>query len=183
MDAVRDPLTGDLFVASLLSGDVRRIRWTGAGGDTPPVAIAAATPDSGSAPLQVSFRVRPAATPMATRCRSCGCSATAPPPTAMAPQHGYTLAGTYSAVLVVDDRRGGITRDTLTIRATSDFAFPTTSLLDRFDRANGPIGPLWQGNTTDLLIDAQRAATRSDPRRGRSTGSPASAPSRRLTGP
>lgn len=157
VDMARDPLTGDLFVVSLISGDVRRIRWTGPGGDTPPVALANATPDSGAAPLVVAFSGAASSDADGDTLDYLWLFGDGSTATGVSAAHAYPLPGAYDAVLVVDDRRGGIARDTLAIRVTADYAFPTTALLDRFDRPDGLLGPLWLGDTAGIGIESQAA--------------------------
>ena len=57
VDMTVDPNTGDLVYVSILTGQIRRIRWIGGGqgGNLPPVVKAQALPDVGVAPLTVTF--------------------------------------------------------------------------------------------------------------------------------
>lgn len=157
VDLEADPATGDLLYVSLYSGEVRRVRWSGAGGDNDPVAVGAATPDSGSVPFVVSFSSAGSSDPDGDTLRFLWLFGDGGSSDLPNPQHTYVVAGTYTAVLVVDDGRGGIVHDSLTVRVTADFPFPTTGVLDGFERANGPLGPLWAGDLEGLALDAGAA--------------------------
>jgi glucose/arabinose dehydrogenase len=157
-EIVPDPFTGDFYYTSLYTGEVRRIRWAGAGGNTAPVAVASATPDSGSVPFEVAFSGAASSDADGDSLRFLWLFGDGATSTAASPTHTYVLAGTYSAILVVDDFRGGIVRDTIVVRVTADFVFPTTALLDRFDRPNGAAGYLWAGDTSGVVVDANALA-------------------------
>jgi PKD repeat protein len=83
-------------------GELRRIRYTG-GGNTPPTAVASASPSSGAAPLDVSFSAvgsyDPDAQPLAFSW-GFGDGATS---TLENPTHAYTDSGTFPATLTVSE--------------------------------------------------------------------------------
>lgn len=155
---VPDPFTGDFYYASLWTGEVRRLRWAGAGGNTAPLAVASATPDSGSVPLAVAFSSAGSSDADGDSLRYTWLFGDGATSSEANPSHTYVLAGTYHAVLVVDDFRGGIRRDTVRVRVTADFVFPTTALLDVFDRPDGAVGYLWAGDTSQVAVAGQALA-------------------------
>ena len=73
--------------------------------------------------------------------------------------HTYTFPGHHFAILTADDNRGGESRDTLAIVVTASSSFPTSAVLDAFNRADGSLGAAWGGTTGALAIAAQRVAS------------------------
>src|SRR5437762_8373866 len=59
----------------------------------------------------------------------------------------------FRSVLTVTDGRGGVARDTLEITVVPSVGFPTTRVLDDFNRSNGPLTTPWVGQTTGLAVD------------------------------
>jgi len=60
------------------------------------------------------------------------------------PTHSYSAAGTYDVCLTVND--GALDSESVCTQAViteSSVAFPTTSILDDFNRANGKVGSNW----------------------------------------
>src|SRR4029079_6897483 len=55
VDLETDPITGDVFYVSITTGEVRRIRYTAAGGNAAPIPVASVTPAAGPVPLNVPF--------------------------------------------------------------------------------------------------------------------------------
>ncbi|MFA9271154.1 MAG: PQQ-dependent sugar dehydrogenase, partial [Baekduiaceae bacterium] len=108
---------GNLHYVSLsfagASSSVRRIVY--APGNGVPVPRAKATPTSGRAPLTVQFdgseSTDPEGEPLTHRWEF-GDGATS---TAISPSHTYTVPGTYTAKLIVDDGRGRNPADTVMI--------------------------------------------------------------------
>ncbi len=154
VDFALDPATGDLIYVAINVGGIRRIRYTGAtGGNTPPIAIAAANPNSGAAPLTVNFSSSGSSDadgdPLAfSWLFGDGGSSSAANPT-----HVYASPGNFPAQLTVSDGRGGSDVRTLSIVVGSGSgAFPTTPVVDNFNRANGALGGQWVGQTTGLTI-------------------------------
>ncbi len=153
VDFALEPGSGDLVYVSIASGQVRRIRYTGIFTNTPPVAFAAGAPNVGVAPLSVSFSSAgsfdPDGDPFTTTWLfGDGRGSTSPDPT-----HVYGAAGTYDAVLILDDGQGGLTRDTVVVVVVTTAGFPTTPVLDDFNRPNGPIGSPWVDDVAHLAID------------------------------
>src|SRR5439155_17092515 len=62
------------------------------------------------------------------------------------PSPVYSNPGVYDAVLTADDGRGGIARDTVVVTVIDPSAgFPSTPVIDTFDRPDGPLGAPWVG--------------------------------------
>ena len=55
VDWVAHPSSGDLYYVAILSGEVRRLRYTGPQPNRPPTAVASASPRAGAKPLAVDF--------------------------------------------------------------------------------------------------------------------------------
>ncbi|WP_244227351.1 PQQ-dependent sugar dehydrogenase [Corallococcus aberystwythensis] len=96
----------NLFFVDILTGELRRIRYTE--GNTPPVAVASATPRRGAPPLLVRFSSAGSsdADGDALQYRWDFGDGT-PVSTLPGPEHTYTTAGFYVARLTVSDGRGG----------------------------------------------------------------------------
>jgi PKD repeat protein len=144
VDFENDPANGDVLYIAINSGEVRRIRWAGSiDNNRPPVANANGAPTSGTAPLTVNFTG--AGTDLdgdpLTYSWNFGDNSTS---SAQSPSHQYTSGATYNAILTVNDGRGGVGRDTVVVQVNSgSTGFPSTAVLDNFNRANGPIGGSW----------------------------------------
>ena len=155
VDFAIDPSSGDVHYVSIFSFEVRRIRFTGTtGGNQAPVAVAAAVPLSGPPPLEVTFTGDGSYDldndPLAYQWTfGDGFGSTDPNPI-----HTYNANGSYSAVLTVTDGQGGLDRDTVLIHVAAAVGFPSASVLDNFNRPNGPIGLNWTGQTTGLSINS-----------------------------
>ena len=160
VDFATNPTTGDVYYVAINTSQVRRIRWTGPiGGNTQPVASIVATPLSGSAPLAVSFSAAgsiDADNDPLTYAWLFGDGGSA---SGVTTSHTYSAAGVYSAQVTVSDGRGGVDVRTAVITVTPPGStFPSTGILDDFNRANGPIGGLWVDNTAGLVIVNQALA-------------------------
>lgn len=154
VDVEVEPGTGDLVYISIYDNQVLRIRSDGSGGtgNVPPVAVASATPSVGIVPLFVTFSGAGSydnnGDPLAFSWNF-GDGNGAPTPNAT---HTYTIPGDYQAILTVDDGQGGVARDTVFISVALTSDFPTTGILDNFDRANGPIGAAWTGDKNGIVV-------------------------------
>ncbi|MBI1796658.1 MAG: PQQ-dependent sugar dehydrogenase [Candidatus Eisenbacteria bacterium] len=153
---ITEPGTGNIIYTAILTGEIRRIRYTGATGNQPPVVVVSATPNAGGAPLTVNFSsvgtLDPDGDPMTYQWLfGDGQGSTSPNPT-----HTYTIGGSYPATLTVFDNHGGQTTQATVVEVMSNAAFPGTPVLDNFNRANGALGPNWTGTTTGLSISSNR---------------------------
>ena len=154
VDMAVDPYTGDLVYVSIYTGQIRRIRWVGGsgGGNLPPVVRAKGLPDVGVAPLTVNFSSAGTYDSNGdTLSFSWNFGDGSGSPLAN-PSHVYTIPGNYTATLTVDDRHGGVTSVSMIISVAESANFPTTAVLDNFNRPNGPIGGLWTGDISGLQI-------------------------------
>jgi glucose/arabinose dehydrogenase len=152
-----DPVNGDILYVSISSQEVRRIRWTGAvGGNTPPVAVAAASPGAGARPLAVQFTgtgsFDPDVEPLTYQWQFGDGTGS----TLANPIHVYNAPGLFAAVLTVRDAAGAMGLDTVVVAVSESSAFPTAGVLDDFNRANGPIGAPWTGDNGSLAIESNR---------------------------
>jgi glucose/arabinose dehydrogenase/PKD repeat protein len=152
---VADPIDGDLHYVSINTGEVRRIRWTGSTGNSAPIANATGTPLVGVYPLAVSFSSAGTTDPDGDPITTSWSFGDATGSTAANPSHTYMQPGIYDAVLMVADTAGGVARDTVTVMALASGAFPTTAVLDNFNRPDGPVGGSWVGTTSGLVISGQ----------------------------
>jgi glucose/arabinose dehydrogenase/PKD repeat protein len=138
VDLEVNPTTGDLWYADFqggTAGAVRKIRFAGA--NTPPTAVASATPTNGTAPLTVSFNGGGSSDPdpgatltYAWDLDDDGAFDDATGPTA---SWTYQQPGTYTPELRVTDNLGASDTDAVTITAgnsapTATIASPASSL-------------------------------------------------------
>ncbi|HEY6865625.1 MAG TPA: PQQ-dependent sugar dehydrogenase, partial [Candidatus Eisenbacteria bacterium] len=156
VDFAADPVTGDLFYVAINTSHVYRLRYSGPiAGDRPPVAHATGSPLAGLAPLTVTFS-------------SAGTSDPDQDPLALGwnfgdglgsgdpnPVHRFDRPGVFDAVLTADDLRGGFAHDTVRVVALESGAFPSTALLDDFDRADGALGAPWTGEVDGFTLASQ----------------------------
>lgn len=154
---VAEPGTGDLVYISIAEREIRRIRYVGGAVNGPPVAVATANPNVGAAPLDVAFSSAGSSDPdddPLTYAWDFGDGGTSTQPN---PSHTYAAPGVYQALLTVNDGQGHTGQDGVTITVgTQATSFPSTPVLDNFNRSNGPIGGAWVGNTTWLAIQSQK---------------------------
>ncbi len=155
VDLETHPVTGDLFYVSIYTGEIRRIRFAGGGGgNVAPIARASATPNIGVAPLSVTFSSA-GTTDLNGDTLSYswdfGDGNGAPTPNA---SHVYTVPGDYMVRLMVDDQHGGIGMDSVLVSVASVSQFPTSGVLDDFERPSGALGGAWVGDVTGLQIVA-----------------------------
>ena len=154
VDFTTEPASGDVYYVALSAGQVRRIRWTGPTGNHAPVAVIGASPTIGVAPLAVSFTSAGSGDPdgdpyVLSFSFGDGLGSLAANPT-----HTFAAYGTYPALLTLDDGRGGVTRDTAIIVVAATSTYPTTGVLDDFNRPNGALGGSWGDNLAGLAIGA-----------------------------
>lgn len=153
VDLVADPVSGDLHYVSIWDFVVYRIRYTGGqAGNQAPDAVASGVPAIGSPPLEVAFSSAgtfdlDGDTLAYAWTFGDGFGSTDPNPV-----HTYVNYGAYTAILTVDDGHGGIGRDSVTITVAENVGFPSTGILDDFDRPDGPIGGAWSGGISGLAI-------------------------------
>ena len=145
VDFAVNPVNGDVYYVSITTSQVRRIRYTGVAGNGSPVANATAAPQSGNVPLDVTFSSAGSSDPDNDPISFSWSFGDGQGSTAQNPTHTYTTAGTYNAILTLDDGRGGVGRDTVVVFVSSPGAtgFPTSTVLDAFNRANGAPGSNW----------------------------------------
>lgn len=158
-----EPGTGNLLYVSYFTGQVRRIRWTGAPeGNAPPVAFGRGEPTLGVAPLEVDFFADGSWDPDgdAITCRWQFGDGTPDDPTPN-PVHTYATAGSRLARLTVTDAFGATDTDTFTVNVTAAPAIPTVAVLDDFNRADGTLEAPWMvdGGGLEIAGDALEHAT------------------------
>jgi glucose/arabinose dehydrogenase len=125
----------NIWYLSIVSGQLRRLVYTA--GNTPPIAVASATPSNGLAPLNVQFSSAgtrdPDGDPL-TYLWAFGdgtASSTLPNPT-----HTYSANGAYTAQLTANDGRGGISTASVLVTVgnrapTATISAPTSTLTYR----------------------------------------------------
>ena len=157
VDFAVEPATGHLIYVAINVNLVRRIRFGGGpGGNNAPVAVANGSPSAGFVPLDVAFSSAGSSdidgdSLTTTWTFGDGTGSLLP-----SPSHSYAIPGTYRAALTVHDGRGGIDSDTVVVVVTESADFPTTPVLDGFDRANGPLAAPWIDpvyNLAGLAVD------------------------------
>jgi glucose/arabinose dehydrogenase len=163
VDLKAEPGTGDLIFISIYSGEVHRVRYIGTVPNADPVAVAGATPTLGVAPLAVDFSSAGTYDPDADSLTLSWAFGDGNGSPAANPQHVYTAPGTWAAVLNADDGRGGFGRDTVIVTVLPGSGFPTTGVLDDFNRADGPLGGNWTGDVSGLQVSANRLVQASSP--------------------
>jgi glucose/arabinose dehydrogenase len=156
VDFALDPVTKDILYISITTNEIRRIRYTGIAGNSPPTAVASVTPDVGIMPLPVAFSSAGSFDVDGDPITYSWDFGDGQGSTAPNPSHTYTIPGTFDAVLTLSDGQGGIGRDTVRVIVAASATFPTTGVLDNFNRANGAIGGSWTGTTTGLSINANQ---------------------------
>jgi len=154
VDLLTSPTTGDLYYVAITDGEVRRIRYLGGSGNLPPVAVADATPTVGVVPLQVSFSSAASYDPNGDPLTFSWIFGDGGSSNQASPVHTFNSPGTYDVQLTVLDDQGEFDTDVVTVRVTATATFPTSLVLDDFNRANGPIGGAWVDQTSTLAIDA-----------------------------
>jgi PKD repeat protein len=124
---------GDLFYADLTNGTIREIKYAG-GGNSPPTAVATASPTSGNAPLTVNFDGSASSDPDAGDTISYSWDLNGDgvfgDSTAAKPSYTYTALGTYNVLLKVTDNHGAATTSapvTITVTVSGSSTFGTTS--------------------------------------------------------
>lgn len=142
VDFAVNPVSGNLNYVSIATGEVLRIRYTGPS-DTGPVPVASADVTAGSAPLSVTFSSTGTYSPIG---RPFGLEwdfGDGGGSTDANPLHVYGQPGLFDAVLTASDDTGAENVDTVRVVVVGPGAFPTTGVLDDFDRADGPVATPW----------------------------------------
>lgn len=159
VDFATHPQSGDVFYVSITTGEVRRIRYTGSQPNRSPIALTVTTMPAGPQPLEVSFNAAGSTDPDLDPLDFSWDFGDGSGATGATLAHSFTRPGTFTVVVTVDDNRGGIDRDTVTVVAIAGSSHPTTAVLDDFNRSNGPLGAAWGGELSGLTISAQRVAS------------------------
>ncbi|HET7224378.1 MAG TPA: PQQ-dependent sugar dehydrogenase [Candidatus Eisenbacteria bacterium] len=167
VDLQVDPTSGDIVYDGIATGVIYRIRYTGTVTDNPPTAVASATPSAGQVPLAVAFSSAGSSDPDNDPLAFGWNFGDGTGSTLADPSHTYTIPGSYTVILNVNDGRGGIAYDTLVVVASQAGAFPSTGVLDNFNRPNGALGGSWIAGSTKLVITSNQMAE--------SNGNPAAA--------
>lgn len=159
VDIARHPSTGDLYYVAIAAGEIRRIRYTGAPeGNAPPVAHATATPLAGAAPLLVQFDGTHSFEPdgdALTYSWDFGDGGSSVLP---APAHLFSDPGTYAVVLTVDDGQGNSDGHSVAITVGVPPPFPSSAVLDDFNRPDEPLGAPWTGSLSSCAVTGNQLA-------------------------
>ena len=158
VDFNRDPVTGDVIYVAINTSQVRRIRYTGTvSGNGPPTAVISASPTSGPAPLAVNFSAAGSTDPENDPLTYTWFFGDGTTSNQRIVSHTYLSAGTFNAQLTVSDPSGGQDVKTIAIIAgASASSFPTTGVLDDFNRSDGPLGGFWAGDPGGLNISSSQ---------------------------
>ena len=153
VDFAREPGTGNILYSSIFTGEIRRIRYTGSvGGNTAPVAIATGVPASGLVPLDVQFNGASSFDADSDSLTHSWLFGDGDGASTANPLHTYAQAGSYLAILIVSDGRGGEGRDTVPVLAAPPTPFPSTPVLDDFNRADAPLTTPWVADVAGLAV-------------------------------
>lgn len=153
-----DPLSGDIIYDGITTGGIYRLRYTGTTSNNPPTAVAAANPSAGQAPLTVNFSSAGSSDPDSDPLAFGWNFGDGAGSNAANPSHTYTIPGSYAAILNVNDGRGGVAFDTVMVLVSQAGAFPSTAVLDNFNRANGALGGAWISGSSKLVITSNQLA-------------------------
>ncbi len=158
VDFAMDPVSQEVFYASIYANEIRRIRYTGETSELPPVAIASGVPVTLAAGDTVKFSSLGSYDPGGDAVSFAWSFGDGTPGSSEAhPAHRYLAPGAFAAILSVSGELGAITRDTVQVVVTATPGFPVTPVLDAFQRPDAPLaGPQWVGNLTGLAV--KRAA-------------------------
>lgn len=125
--SIRQGPDGNLYYLSITNGDIHKIEYAALGVNSDPVAVAAANPTMGAAPLKVTFDASNSTDPnsgdVLTFTWNFGDSS--PQATGQIITHTYDSAGRYAATLTVQDDKGGSDSATIDILAGN---LPTASI-------------------------------------------------------
>jgi glucose/arabinose dehydrogenase len=115
---------GRLYYLSILEGQLRRLRYTA--GNSPPTAVASATPRQGAPPLLVRFSSEGSSDPDGDPLQFHWDFGDGSAPVQQAsPEHTYAAAGAYQARLTVSDGRGGSHSESVSISVGNLAPVPT----------------------------------------------------------
>lgn len=128
-----------LVVYGNTGSEVRRVRYT-AGGNTPPTAVAAATPTAGTTPLAVTFSSLGSFDPDAQPLSTSWDFGDATTSTAAHPTHTYATAGVYTAVLTLAETTSPFASSTAQVVITVGHSPPLATLTAPADDAQYQIG-------------------------------------------
>ena len=128
VDLAFDPLTQDLHLVDVGSGVVSRLRYTGGGANTAPIAVASGSPSTGLAPLTVRFSSTGTADPDGDNLSYAWAFGTGATATGPSPSATYTAAGQFTARLTVTDARGATATADVPITVRSSGAVPVASI-------------------------------------------------------
>ena len=120
-------------------GQLRRIRYTGAG-NTPPTAIVDATPTVGLTPLTVTFDADASFDPDAQALDYAWNFGDGAVSATKNPTHVYTAAGVYDATLTVTERTAPFASSTATVRITVGNNPPLAEIIAPSDGAAYRVG-------------------------------------------
>ncbi|MBF6601260.1 MAG: PQQ-dependent sugar dehydrogenase [Dehalococcoidia bacterium] len=149
VDVEVGPQDGDIYYLSIITGQVRRIRFIG--DNRPPVAVAAASPTNGLAPLNVTFSSAGSGDPDAGQAITYDWNFGDGSPNSGAanPPHQYAANGVYTATLTVTDPFFVTATSTVTI--TVGNTAPTPSITSPVDGSRYDVGDTltFAGGATD----------------------------------
>ncbi len=147
-----DPISGDIFYASVYTGQVRRIRYVGGEAPAPPVAFGGVTRSYGVVPFTTQFSSIGSYDPQGGAVQAAWSFGDGTGANGETASHTFTSAGARDVILTIASDHGTIARDTLRVVALASPARPAAPWLDRFDRADAPLAAPWVGSLTGLAV-------------------------------
>ena len=115
VDLAYDAFTQNLFFTNVYTGTVQRLRHTAGDANSPPLAVATATPTQGSAPLAVLFTGSASSDPDGDAISYAWVLGNGDASALAGPQTVYTSPGDYTARLTVTDARGATATTTVAV--------------------------------------------------------------------
>lgn len=121
--------------------------------DSPPVAAASASPSTGVAPFTTTLSSAGSSDPDNDPLTFTWAFGDGTTGAGASVSHTYAAVGSYTATVTANDGRGGTASASVVIAVTNTPPpFPTTPVVDNFNRANGALGGSWVGATTGMTI-------------------------------
>ncbi len=157
VDIVREPgSAGDLLYVAIVDSEIRRIRYTGPVDNLPPNVFASVNPTFGVSPLTVNFSSAGTNDPEGDSLSYVWLFGDGEGSTEPNPVHVYQNPGLYLALVTVTDTFGGLNRAVVFVPVSNPAPFPSTGILDAFNRPDQSLGPPWTDDLAALRVAGNR---------------------------